>query len=39
MSDEKSLVSVGDISKPATVLVERIADAMGGVFSRIRSCG
>jgi hypothetical protein len=32
MSDEKSLVSVGEISKPATVLVERIADAIGGVF-------
>src|SRR5262249_33597949 len=32
MSDVKSLVSVGELSKPAKILVEKIADAIGGIF-------
>ena len=34
MSDnfESSLVNLGELSKPATVLIEKISDAVGGVF-------
>lgn len=32
MSEMNSLVSLGDLTKPATVLIERIADAVGGGF-------
>ncbi len=32
MSNGNSLINLGDISKPATVLIERISDAVGGVF-------
>jgi len=32
MSSENSIVNLGDISKPATVLIERISDAVGGIF-------
>src|SRR5438105_8674678 len=34
MSDkfESSLINLGDLSKPATVLVEKISDAVGGIF-------
>lgn len=32
MTEGKSLVNFGDISKPATVLIERISDAVGGYF-------
>ena len=34
MSDnfESSLINLGDLSKPATVLVEKISDAIGGIF-------
>ncbi len=34
MSDnfESSLINLGELSKPATVLVERISDAVGGIF-------
>src|ERR1041385_2413759 len=34
MSDnfESSLISLGELSKPATVLVEKISDAVGGIF-------
>lgn len=27
-----SIVNLGEISKPATVLIEKISDAVGGVF-------
>jgi len=30
MSDGSSLINLGDISKPATVLIEKISDAIGG---------
>ena len=30
--DSSSLVNLGDITKPATVLVEKISDAVGGIF-------
>jgi hypothetical protein len=30
MSEGNSLISLGDISKPATVLIEKISDAIGG---------
>ncbi|HEY0349288.1 MAG TPA: DUF2806 domain-containing protein [Pyrinomonadaceae bacterium] len=34
MSDnfESSLINLGELSKPATVLVEKISDAVGGIF-------
>ena len=34
MSDnfESSLINLGELSKPATVLVEKISDAIGGLF-------
>ena len=32
MSDSTALINIGELSKPATVLVEKISDAVGGVF-------
>jgi hypothetical protein len=32
MSDTNSLISLGDFTKPATVLIEKIAEAVGGGF-------
>lgn len=32
MSDVSSLINLGDISKPATVLIEKISEAVGGLF-------
>jgi hypothetical protein len=32
MSNNTSLVNLGELSKPATVLVEKISDAVGGIF-------
>jgi Protein of unknown function (DUF2806) len=32
MGDENSIVKLGDLTKPATVLIEKISDAVGGVF-------
>lgn len=32
MSDNNPLINLGDISKPATVLIEKIGDAVGGIF-------
>ncbi len=32
MSDSTSLVNIGELSRPATVLIEKISDAIGGVF-------
>ncbi|HLL76618.1 MAG TPA: hypothetical protein VK421_15295 [Pyrinomonadaceae bacterium] len=32
MSDGNSIVNLGDLTKPATVLIEKISDAVGGVF-------
>jgi hypothetical protein len=32
MSDNTSLVNIGELSKPATVLIEKISDAVGGIF-------
>jgi hypothetical protein len=32
MSDENPLTRLGDLTKPATVLIEKISDAVGGVF-------
>ncbi len=32
MSNGKSIVNLGDLSKPATVLIEKISDALGGYF-------
>lgn len=29
---DKSIVNLGDVSKPATVLIEKISDAVGGLF-------
>lgn len=36
MSDEKSLVNFGDLSKPATVLIEKISGAIGIVYEPTR---
>lgn len=30
MGDSKSIINVGDLSRPATVLIEKISDAIGG---------
>lgn len=32
MSDENPIAKLGDLSKPATVLIEKISDAVGGIF-------
>jgi len=32
MSDKNSIINLGELSKPATVLIEKISDAIGGVF-------
>jgi hypothetical protein len=32
MSEGNSLINLGDISKPATVLIEKISEALGGYF-------
>ena len=32
MGDKPPLLNLGDLSKPATVLVEKISDAVGGIF-------
>lgn len=32
MNNENPLTKLGDITKPATVLIEKISDALGGVF-------
>lgn len=32
LSASNSLINLGDLGKPATVLIERISDAVGGVF-------
>jgi hypothetical protein len=29
---ESSLINLGELSKPATVLVEKISEAVGGIF-------
>jgi hypothetical protein len=31
MNDGKGLINLGDLSKPATVLIEKISDAVGGI--------
>lgn len=32
MNDENSIASLGDLTKPATVLIEKISAAVGGIF-------
>ena len=32
MTDNTSLVNIGELSKPATVLIEKVSDAVGGIF-------
>jgi hypothetical protein len=32
MSDENSIAKLGNLTKPATVLIEKISDAVGGIF-------
>jgi len=32
MTNNTSLINLGDLSKPATVLIEKISDAIGGIF-------
>ena len=32
MNENRSLINLGDISKPATILIEKISDAVGAVF-------
>jgi len=32
MTDSTALVNIGELSKPATVLIEKISDAIGGIF-------
>jgi len=32
MSNGNSLINLGELSKPATVLIEKISDAIGGIF-------
>lgn len=32
MAEANALVSLGDLSKPAVVLIEKISDAIGGLF-------
>jgi hypothetical protein len=30
--DNNNIINLGDLSKPATVLIEKISDATGGIF-------
>ena len=32
MGDENPVTLLGDLSKPATVLIEKVSDAVGGLF-------
>jgi hypothetical protein len=32
MDENTSLINIGELSKPATVLIEKISDAVGGIF-------
>jgi hypothetical protein len=32
MEEGKSLINIGELSKPATVLIEKISEAVGGIF-------
>src|SRR5882762_9636593 len=32
MDEPTSLINIGELSRPATVLIEKISDAVGGVF-------
>lgn len=32
MGDDNSLINLGDLSKPATVLIEKISDAIGTLY-------
>ena len=32
MAQDGSLINLGELSKPATVLIEKISDAIGGIF-------
>ena len=32
MEENTSLINIGELSRPATVLVEKISDAVGGIF-------
>jgi len=32
MSEGRALINIGELSRPATVLIEKISDALGGVF-------
>jgi len=32
MNNDKSIINLGDLSKPAMVLIEKISDAVGGLF-------
>jgi hypothetical protein len=32
MNEGGSLINLGELSKPATVLIEKIAEATGGIF-------
>jgi hypothetical protein len=32
MTDQTSLVNIGELAKPATILIEKISDAIGGCF-------
>ena len=32
MDEPTSLINIGELSRPATVLVEKISDAVGGIF-------
>ena len=36
MSDGNSLINLGDLSKPATVLIEKVSDAVGGIFRPVQ---
>jgi|GEM_PF-4402779 len=32
MDENTSLINIGELSRPATVLIEKISDALGGIF-------
>ena len=32
MDENTSLINIGELSRPATVLIEKISDAVGGIF-------
>jgi len=38
MDENTSLINIGELSKPGTVLVEKTSEAFGGIFKPYQVC-